>query len=369
MTRKKIYNHDIMHCTHERVVGNHLYSGRVLGMTEPEDIIQLHPDLELEWDAIAKHYARIGLSHSKNVVWDTSLERLADYPDCEISVFFFGDADNKASSEVEWLRKLDQDWLNVVQFINSKNNFIQLAEELGVCIPKTICAENKTAIKRYAQLPFPCYLKPAVAVDGAGISRCEDEQQLLQALEMLADDIPLQVQEEVIATNFLNLQYCVTAEGVDRLAATEQVLDGYAHSGNRYPTAHQPWEIVDPMAEWMAKHGMKGLFAFDVAVVKAATGTRYLAIECNPRFNGASYPTGIANKLNITSWTSETFTSKLRSMSEIDLSGIELNADGAGAILVNWGTILAGKVALLLAGSLEEQDKLRAELKQRLELA
>jgi len=335
-------------------------------MTEPEDIIQLHPDLQPEWDAITKHYARIGLSHSKNVVWDVSLERLADYPDCEISVFFFGDADNKVSPEVEWLRNLDQDWLNVVQFMNSKNNFIQLAKELGVCIPKTICGENKTAIKHAAQLPFPCYLKPAVAVDGAGISRCEDEQQLLQALEMIAGDIPLQVQEEVIATNFLNLQYCITAQGVDRLAATEQVLDGYAHSGNRYPTAHQPWEIVDPMAEWMAKHGMKEIFAFDVAVVEAATGTHYLAIECNPRFNGASYPTGIAKKLNIKSWTSETFTSKLRSIREIDLSGIEFNSEGTGAIIVNWGSILAGKVALLLVGSLEKQDELRAELKRRL---
>jgi len=47
----------------------------------------------------------------------------------------------------------------------------------------------------------PRYLKP-VAVDGAGISRYENEQQLLQALEMLRRDMPLQVQEEVIATNF-----------------------------------------------------------------------------------------------------------------------------------------------------------------------
>jgi len=335
-------------------------------MTEPEDIIQLHPDLQPEWDAITKHYARIGLSHSKNVVWDTSLKILADFPDYEISVFFFGDADDPASPDVEWFRRLDRDWLNVVQFINSKNNFIQLAEKLGVSVPKTICAEHKAAIKHYAQLPFPCYLKPAVAVDGAGISRCEDEQQLSQALAMLADNTPLQVQEEVIATNFLNLQYCVTAQGVDRLAATEQVLEGYAHSGNRYPTIHQPWEIVDPMAEWMAKHGMKGLFAFDVAVVEAATGTRYLAIECNPRFNGASYPTGIANKLNITSWTSETFTSERRSLREIDLSGIEFNADGTGVVIVNWGSILAGKVAVLLAGPLERQNELRVQLKQRL---
>ena len=32
-----IVNHDIMRCTAEGVVGNNLYSGRALGLTEPED--------------------------------------------------------------------------------------------------------------------------------------------------------------------------------------------------------------------------------------------------------------------------------------------------------------------------------------------
>lgn len=351
-----------MHCTHEQVIGNHLYGGRVLGMTEPEDIVQLHPNLKSEWDAITAHYARIGLSHSRNVVWDVSFSRLADYPDYEISVFFFGDAAH-TDPEQDWFRRVDQDRLKVVQFINSKNNFIQLAEKLGVSIPKTVCAETKTAIQNCA-LPYPCYLKPAVSVDGAGISRCEDEKQLTQALKTFGDDVPLQIQEEVIASTFLNLQYRVTAEGVERLAATEQVLDGYAHNGNRYPTAHQPWEIVEPMAEWIAKQGMKELFAFDVAVVEA-TSADYLAIECNPRFNGASYPMAIAGKLNIPSWTSETITSEVRSINELDLTGIEFNSDGTGVIIVNWGSIQVGKVTVLLAGSVETQNELRAVLKQR----
>ncbi len=55
MTRKTIFNHDIMHCTHDAVVGNYLYSGRVLGMSEPDDLIQLHPDLKSQWTAITAH--------------------------------------------------------------------------------------------------------------------------------------------------------------------------------------------------------------------------------------------------------------------------------------------------------------------------
>ena len=151
------------------------------------------------------------------------------------------------------------------------------------------------------------------------------------------------------------------------MAATEQVLDGFAHSGNRYPTVHQPWDMVEPMAEWMVQQGMKEIFAFDVAVAKEDKDTRYLAIECNPRYNGASYPTGIANKLKINSWMSETLTTRHHSLDAIDLNGIEFDAQsGTGVILVNWGCILVGKVSVLLAGSIEKQGELKALLLERL---
>lgn len=365
--RQKIFNHDIMTCTHESVLGNHLYSGRVLGQTEPEDIIQLHPNLKSQWNAITAHYARIGLRHSQNFIWDVSLKILADYPSYDVSVFYFGDSTNQASFEADWFRQVDSDWCNVVEWMNSKNKFIQLAQELGVSVPKTLCFENKAAIANFEQLPAPCYLKPAVSVDGAGISRCENPEQLEDALKTFSDEVPLQIQEEVITSSFLNLQYSVTDDGLKRLAATEQILDGFAHCGNRYPSTHQPWEIVEPIAEWMAQRGMKDVFAFDVAVVEDGGQTRYLAIECNPRFNGASYPTGIANKLKLKSWSHETFMTQYRSLAQLELRGIEFNPhNDTGVVLVNWGSILVGKIGVLLAGSIEQQNELRTILKQRL---
>lgn len=356
-----------MTCTHESVLGNQLYCGRALGLTEPEDIIQLHPDLKSQWSAITSHYARIGLIHSKNVIWNVSRSTLADYPNYEISVFYFGDTTSLVSLEADWFRQIDADWFNVVEFMNSKNNFIKLAQELGVSVPKTLCFENKGAIASFDELPLLCYLKPAVSVDGAGISRCENKRKLTQALKTLDDDVPLQIQEEITASSFLNLQYGITGNGLERLLATEQVLNGYAHCGNRCPTQHQPWETVEPIAEWMAQRGMKGIFAFDVAVVEEENQTRYLAIECNPRFNGASYPTGIAKKLKLTHWSHETFTTEYRSLDQLDFSDIEFNPrTDTGVVIVNWGSILVGRIGILLAGSVEQQNELRTFLKQRL---
>ncbi len=374
MIRHKLFNHDIMTCTDESVLGNHLYSGRVLGLTDIEDIIQLHPELKSQWNAITAHYDRVGLNYSQNAIWDVSLKICADYPNYDISVFYFGDTTNLNSWQATWFQELDANWFNVVESINSKNNFMKVAKELGVKVPKTLCFETKTAIpgagKAIANLetfPYPSYLKPAVAVAGAGIHRCENPEYLASVLQKIPNDIPLQIQEEVKASSFLNLQYQVTEAGLKRLAATYQILDGCTHIGNRYPSPHQPWELVDPIAKWMAQQGMKDVFAFDVAVVEEGENTRYLAIECNPRFNGASYPTGIANKLKVNNWSGETFTTQYRSLDEIDLSGIEFNPQtDTGVVFVNWGSILVGKIGVLLAGNMAEQNELRAMLKQRL---
>jgi hypothetical protein len=367
MARNKIFNHDIMHCTHDAVVGNYLYSGRVLGMTESEDLIQLHPALESQWEEITNHYQRIGLSHSHHPIWDVSFQKLREYPDYDVSVFIFGDAVHQDSTDDDWFRSRNQDWQDVVEFINSKNNFIRLAHELGVKVPETLCFDSKQELKDYTQIPFPCYLKPAISVDGVGITRCENQQQLKEALVTLEENIPLQIQQEVNTSKFLNLQYQVTETGVQPLAATEQVLDGFAHMGNRYPTIHQPWELVQPMAEWMRQKGMQSIFAFDVAAVEDSTDAKYYAIECNPRFNGASYPTGIAQKLQLESWVGENFLTKYYSLADIDLTDLEFDpAKGVGVVIVNWGTVLEGRLGILLAGSIEQQQELRTLLKERL---
>lgn len=368
MSEKKIFNHDIMHCTHDAVVGNYLYSGRVLGMSKPADLIQLHPDLQSQWEAITAHYSQIGLSHSQNPIWDVSFEQLRNYPDYEPSVFIFDDSLHDCIENNDWFSDRNQEWQDVVEFINSKNNFIRLAKELNVKVPRTLCAENQMQLKDYDDIPFPCYLKPAISVDGVGIYRCANRKELDSALEELAEDIPLQLQQEIIATKFLNLQYQATAkEEVKPLAATEQILDGFAHQGNRYPTAYQPWELVEPMAQWMMTKGMKGIFAFDVATVETETDVDCFAIECNPRFNGASYPTGIAQKLGIDSWCSDNFMTKYRSLDEINLGDLKYNSTSrTGAIIYNWGSVLVGKLGILLTGTIEQQEELRQLLRQKL---
>lgn len=358
---RQIFNHDIMSCTAAGVIGNHLYSGRALAATEPGDIIQLHPDLKPQWPAIRAHYDRVGLRHTDNIIWDLDHRVLAEHPEHAVSVFFFGADEHQA--------RPDDAWFRIVDTINCKNAFTAAADRLGVPVPVTrpYAAVADIDAAEVGAAPYPCYLKAAVSVSGVGIYRCRDAAELRAAMARFDPATPVQIQQEVIAETFLNMQYVVDAGGLHRLAATEQVLDGFVHQGNRHPARCEPWGLVEPMARWLHQEGMRGLFAFDVAVVEDGGDTRHLAIECNPRFNGASYPTAVAHKLGIEQWLARAFESRHRDLAALDLGGIEYDpTTGQGVILVNWGPILVGKVLVLIAGDTATQRQLTATLEERL---
>jgi hypothetical protein len=330
-------------------------------LSEPWDIIQLHPELKPFWKVINAHYQRIGLKHSTQVIWDLDLKHLGAHIGYQPSVFYFG------PNECTYWG--DQQWLNTVEFINSKNNFMALAAELGVDVPKTLCFDRVADISAsdMKHIVYPCYLKAAISVAGVGIYRCANKEEFIIAMAQFAEDAPVQIQEEVITDSFLNLQYRIVGDDVVRLTASEQILDGFVHQGNRVPASHEPWASVDAMAYWLRDHGMKGIFAFDVAIVQTDKGLRFPAIECNPRFNGASYPTMIAQKLDIPEWSAVSLHTKHRNLADVDLRDIEFDRrTGEGAILVNWGTICVGKLVVLMAGSTAYQEALAVELEARL---
>jgi hypothetical protein len=358
---KYIYNHDIMNCTDESVVGNHLYSGRALGITEPWDMIQLHEDLKPLWPDINKHYRRIGLRHAKEVVWFLNLKQIGAHVGYQPSVFYFGPNEYRCWGDYEWLES--------VEYLSSKNNFMTLARELGVDTPKTTCFDSISKIDDAAmtEIPCPCYLKPASSVLGSGIFRCENEAELMKACGQFSDDVAVQVQEAINSHMFLNLHYKITGNELIRLAASEKIPEGIVNQGNRMPARYAPWDTVEPMALWLKEHGMRGIFAFDVAVIQTNRGLRFPAIGCHPHYIDATYPMLIAQKLNIPEWSAKTFMTRYRNLTDINLNDIEYDQfTGEGAIIVNWGTVLAGKLTILMAGSKDYQDALEIELLARL---
>ena len=356
----RFINHDILHCRHKAMPGDHLYSGRALAITTHYDVVQLHPQLQDEFPAICAHYDRVGLGYSNQIIWNLDFAERQNYANYEASYFYFGKTPHRVAR--------NENWFAVVGYINSNSNFMTLAGQLGMRVPKIWTLEHAGQIDKatLAQVSYPCLLKAASRVPGIWACRCEDAAQLKQALAYFGPHTPLQIQPIVNVAARLNLQYQVVGARLERLAACEQLQDG-GGGGSRFPTPHHAWHCVEPMATWLFSQGMRGNFAFDVAVVKDNCGAEYLPVACQPHYTDAAYPALIARKLAIPHWQTRSYDTRYRRLAELPLRELEFNAaTQSGVVLVNWGPVLVGKLQFLIAGTPAQQQALCAELERRL---
>jgi hypothetical protein len=354
MSKSKIVNHydsALARCqvfsSDVSFAGLENYRGRALCLTNPNDTIQLPSTIKHCWPWIREHYARIGLPHATDVIWDSDFERMLAFPSRDISVFMF-------TKEVHAVRP-DERRLLAVDKANSKNRFIKMCQELRVPTPETVCFDSVSDF-RDPGLPFPLYFKGDMSVSGLAVTRCANIGDLLEAMKHLGPGDGFQLQKEVVAHSFLNLQYEAVNGKLRRLAATEQILDGNSHNGNVFPTRYNAWAAVEPAAQSLLADGIKDVFGFDVAMTEDGP----LALECNPRFNGSTYPTVVANKLPIPCWLATNLKIHADSFDRLSLGGLEYDPhNGSGIIVYNWGSVLNKKLGILVAGeSREEQERI-----------
>jgi len=293
-------------------------------------------------------------------------EIIRRYPNHDLSVFYFGEAEDAV--------RPNRRWREVALHLNSKNNFIRLCRDLGVSVPYTICIDKRSGVfdveivggRALAQV-FPVYIKVAISASGFGVHRCDSVEKFMKFLSSLT--VSFQVQEALPdGTEFLNVQYETGQAGLAvRGPITFQVLRGNTHSGNRYPTPYDALDIyatTDPLADWAARSGMQGVFAFDVA---ATPDGRFLPIECNPRWNGASYFSRVAEKLGVVEWQSLNVGFRARTF-----DGFVLPRDllfscqtGEGMVVVNWGCVGDGKIGVFVAGNEMTRQSILNEFEDR----
>ncbi len=338
-------------------LGIETYPGRVLGATHEGDSIQLLPRLRSEWSSIVAHYRRIGLKHTHHVIWDTSYEVTYAYPNHTLSTFFFGE-------QAHAVRE-NKRFYTIVQRMNSKNACMRLCDELTIPTPHTHCFARMPEKPIEMFIDFPLYVKADTSVSGRGVVRCKDRAALTHVLSRISPMVPFQIQEEVRnVVAFINVQYRVRNGMLTRSMVTEQLLDGNTHKGNQYPTTFVPWKYTDPLAKYMHVRGMEDVFAFDLAI---DTEGAYRMLECNPRYNGSSYPSAVAHKLGIHSWSAYSFETRFRSLGDIELGALEYDcAKKSGVVLVNWGAVQQGVLGVLLAGTPCQQHELALKLRDML---
>ncbi len=338
-----------------------VYAARVFASTHPGDVVILPPETGEHYRYVVEHYAHIGLPVADTVDFGRH-DLVRKYPDHDLSVFYFGAKEHAV--------RPNRRWQDAAARLNSKNYFMHLCQELGVPVPVTVCVDSlkMSEIDLVGfQRVFPVYVKVAVSASGFGVWRCENADEFRAVVEGLT--VPFQIQEALPeGTVFLNVQYEVGQDGAPlRGAITFQVLRGNTHSGNRFPTPYRAadiYTVTDPLAQWAADEGMQGVLAFDVA---ATQDGRFVPIECNPRWNGASYFSRVADKLNVPEWESLNVTFRPRSFTGFHLpTGLAYSrTHREGIAIVNWGCVGDGKLGIFVAGNPESRRELISEFTTR----
>lgn len=343
------------------------YTDRALALSGPQDIVMLHPEDFPHAKWLFEHQQRVGLNPASLILPKMPYHQITGFENYKLSTFIFDEATHQA--------RPDRQRLEITRSMDSKNDFIGLCTALGIPTAKTWCYDSKDQLASYRHLTFPCYLKISTSLAGRGVFRCENKLELFDCLDLISSDIKFQIQEDMVtnhnAVTFLNLQYFEEDGHATRLLLTDQVLDGNVHIGNRHTGEASlkydgAWGVTDPLARFAAKKGIKGIFAYDVAVCQNQNGTLYfLPVECNPRPNGSSYATAVADKLvgKHSPWTAKSVKTRFRQLEDINLGDLEFNAERGNGVVVHIGsTVTNGKLGVTFLGSPAIQRKLEERL-------
>jgi len=269
----------------------HYYAGRQAVLTEADDTVQVHPELRPHYELMAQHLGNIGISVAQNVAYDTSPAYGRNF-DGPVSVYYF--------SELFHAVRPDAARRAAAERFDNKNEFIGLAEELGLPVPPTQCVNAERPLAM-AQVRYPSFYKPITSSNGNGLALVADQPELERVLP--PPGVAYQVQRLMSGYHPASAQYIEADGQAHYLASTEQVIsEKYRHLGNRFPAQFDFRHVTDPMAQAMVDHGLKGVFGLDLLVNERRQA---LLLESNPRFTGASPGIFASRKLEVTRYLSK----------------------------------------------------------------
>ena len=328
-----------------KTLGLKPYASRALSISNQGDVIQLPPELALGWNQICQHYRDVGLGgkHATNVVWDNDFSRAtsSEYSKLPLDTFFFG---NQAH-----VVRPDATRLFITKQMNNKKHFLQLAQSLGIAIPRTVFFDTKEQLHWSDNMRTPIVFKIDKSVAGLGTKVCESPGELQGCSRNISSGVGFHLQAYLgKGAQFISAQYVLADGNANFVTATCNFIGGKtAHEGNwggRLFKEHFPQDpnnVVFPIAAAIAKMGGKGWLGIDIGVT--ADG-RMFPIEANLRYTAAAYYYLTAQKLGMQDklWAGRSYKSS-KKLTDLDLGKIAYNPKkGRGWVLTNWGPMIDG---------------------------
>lgn len=357
-------------------IGAKYYLARALPLSKPGDIVVLHPELSDEINHVLQHCERIGLSSSSSFVFAKSLaEAVAQIQESikyKLCVSIFG-------PQAHAIRP-DKDRFDITQVMNRKNKAYGMYKALDIKTPTAICFRNRAHFEEsgMTKLPFDItfYKNGGESFgSGIGVRRCDSWEKLLQAISEFPTEQSFQFQEgKQNRDGSRGVSMCSIYDTDEygrpiRLLSSEQLLvGGTAHSGNIFPSVCESealWSVTDGLFSEMVFKGYVGHCGFDVLGVDSSGTMEWWLIECNPRWQGSSYPAMLSRLFEVKAWSAKIYKTRFHTLKNLALGELEFNPKTKqGVIIFSFGVILVGKIGLMICGEADYRAWVEKELEK-----
>lgn len=326
-------------------------TGRVLLISDPDDMVVLDPGLKKEYTYVRSHLDRAGLETSHQIIWKHYDRPLTSKLKSQKRVSLY-------CYSPKWHQVLqDHKRLEATSLYLLKSAALEAGKKNNIITPMSfLCKNYQSSLSIIDQVTFPVYLKPERASSGIGITFCPTKEDLIAILKSYSY-FPMLLQEEVKADYFSSIHFRVKQDKIENFVTVKQTIENNCAVGHHAPHGLEIETNYMILAQQLYQDGMKGYFGFDVGIKKAADGShQQILMECNPRFTSATYPALIAEKLGVRTWQTKRYQTPHRSLQQFDLASVTFDSKTKrGVILLDWGMLLLGEPLFMLIGDLDDQ--------------
>jgi hypothetical protein len=250
----------------------------------------------------------------------------------------------------------------------------------------------RRAIEKYLDITGRVIIRGALGASGSSVFVVSsDKDDVWQCLQVIAqqghtDRFLVEPFYDVDVSPNIGMFIDPRDGTISCVSVSDQILDGQVrHLGNRFPSeallADQMVAAAARFCRWLRDQGTTGFLGFDFCEYcdPGSNKRRFFFAELNPRFNGATYPTHLLNRLNAQAmgdgsprwraFRALTMQTNLRSFSSLYAVHRDLLFDGreaAGIIPYNIGLLQHDKLMLAIVGeTVADTEALEDEVRHR----
>ncbi len=306
-----------------------------LCLSKTQDIVQISSSKKKDYDWLNNHFKVCKLGVSQNIL--CSDEQLPLPKGFKLS---------------QYKESYGSGTYSPSEYFDNKKNFLEFAKNNDGAIPSTKFYDCMTEIK---SIDHPVMLKTNVSSAGSGSYFIESTADL----KRVPRNTPLHVQEYIQdIKSSMSLQYIITPAGYTYLGATKMFIDkDFAWIGccpSEYDA--QLLVVYNQIVKKMHDLGLRGPLSLDF--LQRCSG-KFVVLECNPRFGGGTYPSMLAQRLNITQWLYRKF--KIQNFKQLESINQKHNifynpVTQKGILVLHWEKDRNIICNIFIAGNDSEQE-------------